>query len=207
MSSIAPVRFLIFLLLLVVASLGALPFVDVVRSVMIGFDIAALFFLLSCIGLFRRTPAQMRTSAAENDANRALIIVISLAVASVILVAIGVMLNGKETLDWAEKSLVVSTLVIAWTFGNAVYTLHYAHLFYLKGKAGKDSGGLDFPGTDEPLFADFAYFSYTLGVAVQTSDVQVTSRQMRNVVTIHCVIGFFFNLGVLAFTINVLGSS
>jgi uncharacterized membrane protein len=41
---------------------------------------------------------------------------------------------------------------------------------------------------------------------VQTSDVQVTSRRMRKIVTVHSVIGFFFNLGVLALTINVLGS-
>ena len=71
---------------------------------------------------------------------------------------------------------------------------------------GKDAAGLKFPGTAEPRMSDFAYFSYTLGVAVQTSDVQVTSPHIRNVVTVHCVAGFFFNLGVLALTINVLGS-
>jgi uncharacterized membrane protein len=29
---------------------------------------------------------------------------------------------------------------------------------------------------------------------------------MRRIVTAHCFAGFVFNLGVLAFTINVLGS-
>ena len=55
--------------------------------------------------------------------------------------------------------------------------------------------------------SDFVYFAFTLGVAVQTADVEVTSRHIRKVVTAHCVAGFFFNLGVLALTINVLGSS
>ena len=54
--------------------------------------------------------------------------------------------------------------------------------------------------------SDFAYFAFTLGVAVQTSDVQITSPHLRRLVTVHCVIGFFFNLGVLALTINVLGA-
>jgi uncharacterized membrane protein len=54
--------------------------------------------------------------------------------------------------------------------------------------------------------ADFAYFAFTLGVAVQTSDVAITSPHIRKVVTVHCVVGFFFNLGVLALTVNVLGS-
>ena len=58
----------------------------------------------------------------------------------------------------------------------------------------------------EPLLADFVYFAFTLGVAVQTSDVAITSPHIRKVVTVHCVVGFFFNLGVLALTVNVLGS-
>ena len=49
-------------------------------------------------------------------------------------------------------------------------------------------------------------FAFTIGVAVQTSDVQVTSRHLRNVVIVHAVVGFFFNLGVLALAINVLGA-
>jgi len=43
-------------------------------------------------------------------------------------------------------------------------------------------------------------------VALQTSDVCITSPHIRRVVTLHCVAAFFFNLGVLALTINVLGS-
>ena len=37
-------------------------------------------------------------------------------------------------------------------------------------------------------------------------DVAVTSPHIRKVVTMHCVAGFFFNRGVLALTINILGS-
>ena len=53
---------------------------------------------------------------------------------------------------------------------------------------------------------DFVYFAFTLGVAVQTSDVPITSPHIRRVVTVHCLAAFVFNIGVLAFTINVLGS-
>ncbi|QIL03341.1 DUF1345 domain-containing protein [Sphingomonas sinipercae] len=174
---------------------------------MIGFDVAALVFLGSAISLFSATPSQMRRSAAENDANRLLLLVINVALAAVTLIAIVALLQDKAALTPADKLLVVLTLALAWGFGNAVYTLHYAHLFYSSADGGKDAAGLVFPGTKEPRFADFAYFAYTLGVAVQTSDVQVTSPQVRNVVTVHCIVGFFFNLGVLALMINVLGSS
>ena len=41
----------------------------------------------------------------------------------------------------------------------------------------------------------------------QTSDTAVETRQLRRVVTIHSLAAFVFNIGVLAFSINVLGSS
>ena len=207
LSKIAPARFLAFLLLLAGATALSVAAFGFVRGTMVGFDIAALAFLVSCIPLFRRTSKEMRRSSERNDANRPMLIVISFAVAAVILILIVLLLNERGSLGWIVKLLIVVTLVLAWTFGNSVYTLHYAHLFYSKGETGKDAGGLDFPGTDEPSFADFAYFSFTLGVALQTSDVTICSAKMRNLVTVHCVVAFFFNLGVLALTINVLGST
>ncbi len=39
----------------------------------------------------------------------------------------------------------------------------------------------------------------------QTSDVSVTARETRKLVLFHSLAEFVFNLGVLAFTINVLG--
>ena len=41
----------------------------------------------------------------------------------------------------------------------------------------------------------------------QTSDVDITTTQMRVVSIFHCLAAFVFNLGVIAFTINILGSS
>ena len=43
-------------------------------------------------------------------------------------------------------------------------------------------------------------------MAFATSDVQIASQRVRRVVTVHCLAAFAFNIGVLAFTINVLGS-
>ena len=203
---IAPARFLLFLAVLLAGCAGGIAWVGVERGVMLGFDLAALIFIASCVPLFAATAKEMRKISAANDANRMLLLVISVIVSVVIFVAIVAMLAERETLTTLDKLLIVGTLIVAWTFGNAVYTLHYADLFYTSDAAGKDRAGLAFPDTKEPLIADFVYFAFTLGVAVQTSDVAVTSRDIRNIVTAHCVIGFFFNLGVLALTINVLGS-
>ncbi|HET9813056.1 MAG TPA: DUF1345 domain-containing protein [Sphingomicrobium sp.] len=203
---IAPTHFITFLAILLVAGTGFVLAIGLERGVMVGFDLAAFVFLMSCIPIFRHDAKRMRETAARDDANRVLLLAVSAILSLVIMVTIVVLLSDRNQLNLLDKLLIVLTLIAVWVFGNAVYTLHYAHLFYSSGKAGKDCAGLDFPGTKEPTLADFAYFAFTLGVAVQTSDVEITEPAFRNVVTAHCVIGFFFNLGVLALTINVLGS-
>jgi uncharacterized membrane protein len=204
---IAPARFLAFLALLAAGWAIGIPVGGFAWGLLAGFDLAALTFLTSCVPLIGLGATALREAAAKNDANRWLLLVISFLLTLVILAATAAQLANPEGLSLLDKSLIVVTLILVWTFGNAVYALHYAHLYYSAGDAGKDSGGLRFPGTGEPNMADFIYFAFTLGVAVQTADVAITSPHIRKIVTVHCIAGFFFNLGVLALTVNVLGSS
>ena len=204
---IAPWRFLMFFALLVVGVAIAVGPMDWSKGILAGFDAAAVAFLASCIPTFGYDAKTMRKVAAQNDANRLVMLVLSFLMTVVILSAVLAELDQKQALGPWDKGLVAASLVLVWMFANAVYTLHYTHLFYTADDGGKDQAGLKFPGTKEPLMSDFVYFAYTLGVALQTADVEVTSPHIRKVVTAHCVAGFFFNLGVLALTINVLGSS
>ena len=204
---LAPARFLLFLGLLAAGCTAGVAWRGFEQGLLGGFDVAALVFLISCTPLFGLKTADLRRAAVENDANRVMLLAISILLTLVILAAIAVQLGNPDALTVADKVLIVVTLLLVWTFGNAVYTLHYAHLFYSTDDGGKDHAGLKFPGTDAPDMADFAYFAFTLGVAVQTADVAITSPHIRRIATIHCIAGFFFNLGVLALTINVIGSS
>ena len=146
----------------------------------------------------------MRERAAANDANRAGLLAITGLVMLVILVAVANELAGKPSAT--SIVLVIGTLTFAWLFSNVVYALHYAHVFYSDADQDEqDDGGLDFPNCDEPGYKDFLYFSFTLGMTFQTSDVSITSAKMRWIVLGQSMAAFVFNLGVLAFTINVLG--
>jgi uncharacterized membrane protein len=100
--------------------------------------------------------------------------------------------------------LIIVTLALAWIFSNTIYALHYAHLAYMHPDVG--CIGFEFPRTKHPVYWDFVYFSFTCGMAFATSDVVITETRMRKIVTFHCLAAFAFNIGVLAFTINVLGS-
>lgn len=203
-SRVAPPRFALFALLFGGGLAGFIPWFGPERGTMAAFDLAAAVFLVTVATLFNHGEAdRMRRAARANDANRAALLAITAATMIVILVAVAGELKGRS--DALAIAMVIATLVIAWLFSNMVYALHYAHLFYLPDEAGADSGGLAFPDCDQPDYWDFLYFSATLGMTFQTSDVSILSRRIRRVVLGHSLAAFVFNLGVLAFTINVLG--
>ena len=202
---IAPPRFVAFALIAVVGIVAGTLALGWRQGVMAGFDAGALVFRLPCLSLLDDKVTEMRAAAARNDANRAVLLAITIGVTLVILVAVGAELGEKGGTSAASTALIVATLVLVWLFSNTVYALHYGHLFYMAGDDGKDCGGLDVPDTDEPDYWDLLYFSCTMGMTFQTSDIEITSGRIRRVALAHGLIAFVFNIGVLAFTINVLG--
>ena len=202
---LAPPRFLAFIAVLIVGvPLAAKLLHNWPLGIMAGFDVAALAFLLLCVSLLgTREAAVIREHAIQNDANRHLLLGLTGIVMAVLLIAIAAESVGHNPEPFT-KTLIIGTLALAWLFSNTIYALHYAHLAYMKPEAG--CTGLEFPGTHVPVYWDFVYFAFTCGMAFATSDVEVTNQQVRRVVTFHCLAAFAFNIGVLAFTINVLGS-
>jgi len=101
-------------------------------------------------------------------------------------------------------SFVVLTLVGSWFMVGTMFCSHYAHLYYENETA---EPPLAFPDRAlQPNYWDFLYFSFTICVAVQTSDVEVRSRSLRKVVLGQSVLCFFYNLAILGLSINIAAS-
>jgi uncharacterized membrane protein len=47
-------------------------------------------------------------------------------------------------------------------------------------------------------------FSFVVGMTFQVSDVQVEARELRREVLAHGVLAFFFNVVIVALTINIV---
>ena len=207
---IAPPRFVLFLVLLPAALFAyraAMHTADWLDPLAMAFDFAAAVFLLSLIPLLRDSEAaDIRKHAAENDANRVALLVITTVLTFAVMAAITSELKGAQAHDPVAMAKLIGTLLLIWLFANTVYALHYAHLFYSREeKTGKDASGIDFPGTKTPDYKDFAYFAGTLGMTFQTSDTSITAPKIRHVALLHSFVAFIFNIGVIAFTINTLG--
>jgi uncharacterized membrane protein len=203
---IAPWRFIMFVILLLV---GAVPASEGLRDWWLGiiaaFDVAAVIFLASCVPLLSiDDPKVIEATAQQNDAARTFLLVITVIVLAVLLIAMAAQTIGGHPDSWT-RALIIVTLILAWLFGNTVYALHYAHMAYVDPPTGCE--GFRFPGTPEPVYWDFVYFAFTCGMAFATSDVEVTNQSIRKVVTFHCLAAFAFNIGVLAFTVNLLASA
>ncbi|MDA5192569.1 DUF1345 domain-containing protein [Govanella unica] len=201
-----PWRFIGFVVIAGLAASLAIPALGWRHGAMVSFDLAALIFILACISLLGQEAGAMRKAAERNDANRGLLLCISVLVLLVVMVTVASELIQVKTRDAIDIAVVIATLALAWTFSNLVFALHYAHMYYSRDKDGGDYGGLIFPDTPEPDYWDFIYFAFCLGMTFQTSDTNMKSRRFRRVSTFHCLAAFVFNIGVIAFSINVLGA-
>jgi uncharacterized membrane protein len=207
--SIGPPRFLLFLALLPIGFVAYRAAFDPPHwgdAAAMAFDAAALAFLVSLVPLVRDSDvAAMREHSANNDANRFLVLVLTTLLGFAVMGAIAGEMHAAREGDAVAAVKLVGTLLAVWLFANSVFTLHYAHAYYACSPQGGDSRGLEFPDSDAPDYYDFAYFAFTLGMTFQTSDVSITSRKLRHAVLLHCFGAFVFNIGVIAFAINVLG--
>jgi uncharacterized membrane protein len=100
----------------------------------------------------------------------------------------------------AHLALAGLTLTNSWLLVPTMFATCYADMFY---SAAEDRRPLMFPKTPMPVFWDFAYFSFTIAAACQTSDVSTTQHSIRKVVIAHTLVSFFFNASILGFAINV----
>lgn len=112
--------------------------------------------------------------------------------------------QANSPLRLAHFALTAATIIGSWCFVAVLFTFHYARLYYT---AGDHPTPLGFPDQDlQPNYWDFLYFSFTIAVAAQTSDIVIRSRRMRKTVLAQAVLSFFFNLAIIGFSINIAAS-
>jgi uncharacterized membrane protein len=175
----------------------------------IGWDLACLAFIgLLLPRLALSKPEAIRRNAAQDDEGRGLILGLMTAAAAVSVAAVANELFFAKLDDGALRALHVgfafTTVVLSWAVMQLIFALHYAHEYYGQGADGRDAGGLNFPGGEEPDYWDFVHFSVVIGVASQTADISFTGKALRRVGTMHSVVAFVFNTLIVALTINLV---
>jgi uncharacterized membrane protein len=195
-------------------------FLGAATRLLIAWNVAIVSYLVMVGFMMARSNHEtMRVRAKVLDEGRHTVLVLAVVAALASLVTIILELYGLKSasteLAAVRVGVSIATILTAWSFVHVIFTEHYAHNFYFLDGALDEGGddietqkkkGLNFPGQPWPDYIDFLYFSVTIGVANQTADTEVVSRQMRVLVLIHSVISYFFNTIILALTINIAAS-
>lgn len=174
-----------------------------------GWNIAVWSYLLLMGWLMlRASHARVRRIAEQEDENAALILTVLSIGAVLSLAAISIELATLKELPGILRAgrylFTGATVLGSWFLVGTVFTFHYAHLFY---RAPQGSLPLRFPDNEaNPDYWDFLYFSFTIAVAAQTSDVSVQTRTMRKVVLAQSVLSFLFNVAIIGLSINIAAS-
>lgn len=174
---------------------------------LLAWNAASLLYLALAWEMMRRVPVHVirKRSVGQNEGSRIILLIVAVGAAAVLL-AVGTQLGHVKDLHGgaraAHLALALLTIVTSWLFTQVLFALHYAHGFYMARHTGHPDP-LQFPGTQDPDYGDFFYFSCIIGTSAQTADVSFTSSLLRRIGTLHCVLAFFFNAALLALSINV----
>jgi uncharacterized membrane protein len=182
---------------------------SLITRILAGWNFAVWSYLLLMGWLMlRASHARVRRIAEQEDETAAVVLVMLSVAAILSLVAITVELatlkNLPVGLRLGHYAFTAATVFGSWCLVGTIFTFHYAHMFY---RAPPNAVPLHFPDNEaSPDYWDFLYFSFTIAVAAQTSDVSVMSRAMRKVVLAQSILSFLFNAAILGLSINIAAS-
>jgi uncharacterized membrane protein len=172
---------------------------------LVGWDTTALTLLVLCWLLISRSAAEAtQQMAASADPGGRPIVAIVLGACAFSLFASVVLLREAPGLPRPQAAILVALALLAvassWALSHTIYAFRYAHLHY--GDPDDIPDGLIFPGDEQPSYADFAYFSFTIGMCFGTTDVKINECHVRRAVTPHAVLSFAYNTVILALTLS-----
>ncbi|MBN9179253.1 MAG: DUF1345 domain-containing protein, partial [Microbacterium sp.] len=107
--------------------------------------------------------------------------------------------NAPAAVSFVLAGVALLSVASSWALIQTDYILRFAHVYYEE-----PVGGIDFNQEAEPMYTDFAYVSFGLGVAYQVSDTNLTSNAMRRIVIAQTLISYVFGAIILAAVVNLV---
>jgi len=188
----------------------SLPLMRFMTCLVLTWSVGTIFWLLLVsLFLFTASPEEVMRRARLGEARRGLILATVAASAVASLIAMAFMLANTQNWPPLDASVHLSLSLVAvfasWLFVHVGFTLSYARLYYdeLEPPAPAPyKKGLQYPTDDPPDYWDFLYFSFTIAMCAQTSDVSVTSAPMRRLALVHSFVSFIFYTIILGLVLN-----
>ncbi|HZZ11338.1 MAG TPA: DUF1345 domain-containing protein [Paraburkholderia sp.] len=190
----------------IVAALVVSDHTRLMVRVLVGWDAAVWSYLLMIwLHMALADEGRVREFARRDDENAGVVLfVICVATIASIAAIVMELASAKGTAGASTAwhyVLTGITLIGAWFMIPTIFTLHYARLYY---DPVASETPLKFPDHAlQPDYWDFLYYSFTIAVASQTSDVVLRSRTIRRATLAQSVLSFYFNVAVLGLCVNI----
>lgn len=176
--------------------------------------IAGVFCFLSTVFWMMVSSDAQRTyyRAQRQEAQHWLIFLLVVCMALVSIGAIALMLVDNKDLPapvlTVQLALSIVSILSSWFLTHTMFALHYTACYYRVDHSNpelKYAGGIELPGGEQPDFLDFLYFSFTIGMTSQTSDISITTPPMRRLSLGHGIVSFFFYSVIIALSVGIVG--
>lgn len=173
---------------------------------LIGWNAAVWLYLITMMRMITRADHhKVREIACKQDENAGIVLLALVLCAvlslSAIIWELGDIPHLKPDQRPIRYAFTALTVLGSWLVVGMLFTFHYAHMFYLSRERVRP---LQFPAElNDPDYWDFLYFSFTIAVAAQTSDVIVQGRRIRKLALAQSVLSFFFNVAIIGLSINI----
>ncbi len=188
---------------LIAGSIAAATISDIVAPLIAWDTIVLAYVVTTWVQVLKFSPELVRKHAVREDTSRVVsdIIIITASVAS--LGAVVVLLVAAKQASGASQFglalLGVLSVVASWLMIHTTYALKYAEIYYTL-----PEGGVDFGDSETPIYADFAYLAFTIGMTYQVSDTTLKIRDFRTMALKQALLSFMLGTVIIATTINLI---
>ena len=145
-----------------------------------------------------------REAARREDPTRPLSDALLLLAAASSLIAVVLVLADAQKDHGAGKGLRIGlallTIVGSWFLVHSLFTTKYARAYYRQDR----EAAIDYNGDDAPVWSDFAYTAFTVGMTFQISDTDLRTAPLRRLALCHMLLSYLFGAVIVAVTINTL---
>ncbi|HVY43877.1 MAG TPA: DUF1345 domain-containing protein [Hyphomicrobiaceae bacterium] len=164
------------------------------------------YLALTAHDMPKLSPDYLRDHAGDEDAPPWTVFVLTIAIVVYVVAALFIAVNDPSP-NWLRLVLGGASVLFVWLMIHTMWGMHYAWEYHdapEKDAGSKQRGGLEFAGDDEPDGMDFIYFAMVIAMTDQTSDTNITTRQMRRIVTGHSLFSYLFNTVIVAAAVNIV---
>ncbi len=185
--------------------------------ILLAYDVATLIYIyLLGIRTLTATPEGTLYLARRGEPSGAGMILVIVLLSLTSLTAVGFMVDPDP--HWTQfmvnlkLGLSLIAVFVSWLLVHVYFALHYASLYYDEMPTESATTemayrqGLEFPNEGLADYWDFMYYSFTIAMCYQTSDISVVEPIMRRWTLIHSLLSFLFVAIILGLVVNVISN-